>query len=430
MDFTRCVANVLVIGSGGREHALGWKLSQSAYVKKVYFAPGNGGTAENVDIKQNDVEGLVALAKKLGKDCVTVVGPEESLSLGMVDAFAKEGLRIFGPTKEAAMLESSKVFAKEFMRKAGIPTAGFATFSDAAGAKAYIKKQGKPLVVKADGLAAGKGVIVCDNAQQALDAIDKIMVDREFGAAGGRVVVEERLTGEEASFIAMCDGSAIIPLASSQDHKRVFDGDKGPNTGGMGAYSPAPVVDSQLHDRIMKKVMEPAVKEMQKRGTPFKGFLYAGIMIDEKTGEPNVLEFNARMGDPECQPIMMRMESDLYEYIDAAIDGRLAKMPPIRWKDQTAVCVIMASKGYPGSYKKGEAIEGLDSSFEATVFHAGTARDQQGRVVTSGGRVLGVTGIGADARQAIDSAYSAVRKIRWGENGHYYRTDIARRAIR
>jgi phosphoribosylamine--glycine ligase len=424
------VANVLVIGSGGREHALGWKLSQSAHVKKVYFAPGNGGTAENVDVKQNDIEGLVALAKELGMDCLTVVGPEESLSLGVVDAFAKEGLRIFGPTKEAAMLESSKVFAKEFMKKAGIPTAGFGTFSDAASAKAYVKKQGRPLVVKADGLAAGKGVIVCDDERQSFDAIDKIMVDKEFGAAGGRVVVEERLSGEEASFIAMCDGNAIIPLASSQDHKRVFDGDKGPNTGGMGAYSPAPIVDGKLHDKIMKKVMEPVVKEMQKRGTPFKGFLYAGIMVDEKTGEPHVLEFNARMGDPECQPIMMRMESDLYEYIDAAVDGRLGKMPPIKWREQTAVCVIMASKGYPGSYKKGEAIEGLDSEFDATVFHAGTARDTQGRVVTSGGRVLGVTGIGKDARQAIDSAYSAVRKIRWGENGHYYRTDIARRAIR
>jgi len=421
--------NVLVIGSGGREHALGWKLSQSAHVKKVYFAPGNGGTPENVNIKHNDVEGLVALAKKM-PDCLTVVGPEESLSLGIVDAFGKEGLRIFGPTKEAAMLESSKAFAKEFMKKAGIPTAEFATFGDAAIAIDYIKKQDRPLVVKADGLAAGKGVMVCDNARQAIDGIEKIMVDKEFGPAGGRAVVEERLSGEEASFIAICDGKDIIPLASSQDHKRIFDGDKGPNTGGMGAYSPAPVVDSQLHDKIMKRVMEPVVKEMQRRGTPFKGFLYAGIMVNESTGEPSVLEFNARMGDPECQPIMMRMESDLYEYVDAAVEGRLCRMPPIKWKDQVAVCVIMASKGYPGSYKKGETIEGLDSSFEAQVFHAGTARDLQGHVVTNGGRVLGVTAVGTDARQAIDSAYSAVRKIRWGENGHYYRTDIARRAIR
>lgn len=422
---------VLIIGSGGREHALGWKLSQSRHVKKVYFAPGNGGTLENVDIRQNNIEGLVAFAKKLPDDCLTVVGPEESLSLGVVNAFTKEGLRIFGPTKEAAMLESSKVFAKEFMKKAGIPTADFATFSDAADAKDYIKKQGKPLVVKADGLAAGKGVIVCDNALQAIDAVEKIMVDREFGTAGGRVVVEECLSGEEASFIAICDGKSIIPLASSQDHKRVFDGDRGPNTGGMGAYSPAPVVDSRLHDKIMKQVMEPVVKEMQRRGTQFKGFLYAGIMINESTGEPNVLEFNARMGDPECQPIMMRMESDLYEYIDAAVKGTLGKMPQIKWKDRTAVCVIMASKGYPGSYDKGEAIEGLDTSFDAAVvFHAGTTRDRHGRVITNGGRVLGVTGIGDDAGKAIESAYSAVRKIRWGENGHYYRTDIAMRAMR
>jgi phosphoribosylamine---glycine ligase len=421
--------NVLVIGSGGREHALGWKLSQSTHVKKIYFAPGNGGTSENIAVMQNDIDGLVAFAKRL-PDCLTVVGPEESLSLGVVDAFEKEGLRIFGPIKEAAMLESSKAFAKEFMKKAGIPTAEFATFSDAASAEDYIKKQDRPLVVKADGLAAGKGVMVCDSARQAVDAVEKIMVDKEFGQAGGRVVVEERLSGEEASFIAICDGKDIIPLASSQDHKRVFDGDKGPNTGGMGAYSPALVIDSQLHDKIMKSVMEPVVKEMQKSGTPFKGFLYAGIMVNESTGEPSVLEFNARMGDPECQPIMMRMESDLYEYVDAAIEGRLGRMPPIKWKDQVAVCVIMTSKGYPGSYKKGEAIEGLESGFEAQVFHAGTVRDLQGRIVTSGGRVLGVTAVGADARQAIDSAYSAVRKIRWGENGHYYRTDIARRAIR
>jgi len=423
---------VLVIGSGGREHALGWKLSQSPHVKKIYHAPGNGGTSENINIRHNDVDGLVSFAKKIGMDCLAVVGPEESLSLGVVDAFAKEGLRIFGPTKQAAMLEASKVFAKEFMKSAGIPTAAFATFSDAGKARDYIKGHDGSVVVKADGLAAGKGVIVCDTAAQALDAVDNIMVGKEFGQAGARIVVEERLSGEEASFIALCDGRTIIPLASSQDHKRIFDGDRGPNTGGMGAYSPAPVVDSELHNKIVKRVMEPVVKKMQERGTPFVGFLYAGIMVDEKTGEPSVLEFNARMGDPECQPIMMRMKSDLYEYMEAAIDGRLHSMPAIEWHDQTAVCVVMASKGYPGSYKKGEAIEGLDSNFGpgTTVFHAGTARDAQGKVVTAGGRVLGVTSLGADARHAIDSAYSAVRKIRWGENGHYYRTDIARRAIR
>jgi phosphoribosylamine--glycine ligase len=419
--------NVLIIGSGGREHALGWKISQSKKVKKIYFAPGNGGTSENIGVKQNDIAGLMKFAK--GKDLLTIVGPEEPLSLGVVDAFEKEGLRIFGPSKSAAMLEASKAFAKEFMREAGIPTADFAIFTDAKKARDYVAKQKKPLVVKADGLAAGKGVVVCDNANEAIAAIDSMMTKKEFGSAGSKVVIEERLSGEEASFIALCDGKTIMPLASTQDHKRVFDGDKGPNTGGMGAYSPAPVVDGGLYRKIVKQVMEPAISTMKKRGTPFKGFLYAGIMVEG--GEPKVLEFNARMGDPECQPIMMRMKSDLYDYVDAAVDGRLGKMPLIEWKDQTAVCVVMAARGYPGGYEKGEAIEGLDSDLgkDVTIFHAGTARDSQNRVVTNGGRVLGVTALGKDARRAIDNAYSAVRKIRWGDNGHYYRTDIARRAI-
>ncbi|MEW6605755.1 MAG: phosphoribosylamine--glycine ligase, partial [Thermoproteota archaeon] len=407
--------------------ALGWKISQSKRVNKVYFAPGNGGTSENINVRHNDIAGLVAFAK--GKDLLTIVGPEEPLSLGIVDVFEKEDLRIFGPTKAAAMLEASKAFAKEFMREAGIPTADFAIFTDTQKAHDYVFKQNKPLVVKADGLAAGKGVVVCDTADEAATAIYNMMTKKEFGTAGSKVVIEERLSGEEASFIALCDGRTIMPLASTQDHKRVFDGDKGPNTGGMGAYSPAPVVDRVLHEKIVKRVMEPAINTMKKRGTPFKGFLYAGIMVED--GEPKVLEFNARMGDPECQPIMMRMKSDLYDYVDAAVDGRLDKMPPIQWKDQTAVCVVMAARGYPSSYEKGKVIEGLDSSFgtDVTVFHAGTARDTQNRVVTNGGRVLGVTALGKDARQAIDNAYSAVRKIRWGDNGHYYRTDIARRAI-
>ncbi len=419
--------DVLIIGSGGREHALGWKVAQSKRVNKIYFAPGNGGTSENVNIKQNDIAGLLAFAK--GKNLLTIVGPEEPLSLGIVDAFENEGLRIFGPTKAAATLEASKAFAKEFMQEAGIPTANFAIFADAQKARDYVFKQNKPLVVKADGLAAGKGVVVCDNASEAITAIDSMMTKKEFGAAGNKVVVEERLSGEETSFIALCDGKTIMPLASTQDHKRVFDGDKGPNTGGMGAYSPAPVVDSVLYEKIVKRVMEPAINTMKKLGTPFKGFLYAGIMVDD--GEPKVLEFNARMGDPECQPIMMRMKSDLYAYVDAAVDGRLDEMPPIEWEDQTAVCVVMAARGYPSSYEKGKVIEGLDSVFgpDVMVFHAGTARDQQNRVITNGGRVLGVTALGRDARQAIDNAYSAVRKIRWGDNGHYYRTDIARRAI-
>jgi len=420
--------DVLIIGSGGREHSLGWKISQSKRVKKIYYAPGNGGTPNNVDIKQNDIGKLMSFAK--GKDLLTIVGPEEPLSLGIVDEFENENLCIFGPSKTAAMLEASKAFAKQFMRDAGILSAEFAIFTDAQKAKDHVRRQEKPLVIKVDGLAAGKGVVVCDTADQAVEAVDSIMTKKDFGAAGNKIVIEERLTGEEVSFIALCDGKTIMPLASSQDHKRIFDCDKGPNTGGMGAYSPAPVVDSSLHEKIVKQVMEPAIKTMKKRGTPFKGFLYAGIMVGEG-GEPRVLEFNARMGDPECQPIMMRMKSDLHDYIDAAVGGRLDSMPLIEWNDQTAVCVVMAARGYPGSYEKGKVVEGLDSNLgsDVMVFHSGTARDSQNRVVTNGGRVLGITALGKDARQAIDNAYSAVRKIRWGENGHYYRTDIARRAV-
>jgi phosphoribosylamine--glycine ligase len=347
----------------------------------------------------------------------------------------KEGLKIFGPTAAAAKLEGSKAFAKEFMVEAGIPTAKFGIFVDAGEARRYISSQDVPLVIKADGLAAGKGVVVCDDSQQALAAIESITVRKEFGAAGDRVVIEERLDGEEASFIAMCDGETIVPLASSQDHKRVFDGDKGPNTGGMGAYSPAPVVDAGLYEQIVKQVMNPAISTMKKRGTPFIGFLYAGIMVDKKSGRPYVLEFNARMGDPECQPIMMRMKSDLFQVIDAAVHGRLDRIAPIEWSDQASVCVVMASKGYPGRYETGQVIEGLDSSSsnrDVMVFHAGTARDSQGRVLTNGGRVLGVTALGSDAEQAAARAYSTVSQIRWGvrgENGHQYRSDIARRAI-
>jgi phosphoribosylamine--glycine ligase len=423
-------SEILIVGSGGREHALGWKISQSTHVKKIYFAPGNGGTVENIDIMQDDIDKLVSFAKRKN-NMLTVVGPEEPLSLGIVDAFRKGGLRIFGPTRKAAMLEASKVFAKELMRKEGIPTAEFSVFSDAQKAKDYVLKQSKPLVIKADGLAAGKGVVVCDNTDQALSAIDAVMIDKDFGSAGSRVVIEERLTGDEVSFIAICDGKSIMPLASSQDHKRIFDGDKGPNTGGMGAYSPASQVDSELHYNIIKLVMEPAMNAMKKEGVPFKGFLYAGIIVDPVTCKPYVLEFNARMGDPECQPIMMRMKSDLYQYIDAAVDEQLGLMPPIEWKEQTAVCVIMAARGYPRRYEKGKVIEGLDAHFgqDIMVFHGGTTRDSKNRCVTNGGRVLGVSALGKDARSAIDSVYSAVRKIHWGDNDHYYRTDIARRAV-
>jgi phosphoribosylamine---glycine ligase len=422
--------NVLLVGFGGREHALGWKIAQSKHVGKIYFAPGNGGTSENIDIKHNDIDKLVSFAKHQN-NLLTVVGPEEPLSLGIVDAFEKESLRIFGPRKEPARLETSKAFAKEFMHDAGIRTPEFAIFSDAQEAKDYVVRQSRPQVIKADGLAAGKGVVVCDGAEQAIAVIDSMMIRKEFGAAGTKVVIEERLSGEEVSFIALCDGKTIMPLAPSQDHKRICDGDKGPNTGGMGAYSPTPVIDSELHEEIVKDVMQPAMIAIRKRGAPFKGFLYAGIMIDENTKKPYVLEFNVRMGDPECQPIMMRMKPDLYEYVNAAVDGRLESMSQIEWKNQMAVCVIMAARGYPGSYENGKVIEGLNTEFgpDVMVFHAGTARDSQGRIVTNGGRVLAVTALGEDARRAIDNAYSAVRKIRWGENDHYYRTDIARRAI-
>jgi phosphoribosylamine--glycine ligase len=423
-------SDVLIVGSGGREHALGWKISQSSSVDRVYFAPGNGGTSINLDIKQNDITGLLSFAR--GKEnLLTIVGPEEPLSLGIVDAFAKEGLRIFGPTASAAKIEASKVFAKEFMTEAGISTARFGIFTSADEAKDYVTNQSTPLVIKADGLAAGKGVVVCDNAEQAMEAIDSMMVRREFGSAGDRVVIEEKISGEEASFIAICDGNTIVPFASSQDHKRIFDGDRGPNTGGMGAYSPAPIIDDSIHRQIIEQVMNPAIRTMKKRGSPFTGFLYAGIMVDEISGKIYVLEFNARMGDPECQPILMRMKSDLFEYIGAAIDGRLDKLPPIDWSGQTAVCVVMAAKGYPASYERGKVVEGLNSQpdNDVMIFHAGTTKDSQGRVLTNGGRVLGVTSLGEDAEQAADKAYSVVRRISWGENDHQYRTDIARRAI-
>ena len=422
--------NVLIVGFGGREHALGWKISQSKHVSRIYFAPGNGGTYENIDIKHNDVDKLVSFAKRQS-NLLTIVGPEDPLSLGIVDVFEKEGLRIFGPRKEAAMLETSKAFAKEFMHDAGILTAKFAIFSNPQKAKDYIVRQNRPLVIKADGLAAGKGVIVCDSVDQAITAIDSMMIKKEFGSAASKVVIEERVSGEEVSFITLCDGKTIMPLAPSQDHKRRFDDDKGPNTGGMGAYSPAHVIDRDLHEKIVKDIMQPAISAIKKRGTPFKGFLYAGIMLDESTKKPYVLEFNVRMGDPECQPIMMRMKSDLYEYVDAAVGGRLDSMPQIEWKYQTAVCVIMAATGYPGSYEKGKIIEGLNSDFgpDVMVFHAGTAMNPQGRIVTNGGRVLGVTALGKDAMHAISNVYSAVKKIRWEENGNHYRTDIARRAI-
>ena len=363
--------NVLVVGSGGREHALGWKLAQSKQVGKVFFAPGNGGTTNNIPINPDEIDKLIEFAKN--NDCFTVVGPEAPLSKGIVDRFAEHNLGIFGPTKEAAQLESSKIWAKQFMQRNDIPTAPFGIFDDAKEAKQYVESLNYPVVIKADGLAAGKGVIVCDGKKEALDAIDEMLVKNTFGSAGTNIVIEKRIDGIEASYIALCDGITAIPMATSQDHKRIFDNDRGPNTGGMGAYSPTGVITEEMAQKIQKNIIEKTIHAMKKEGIPFKGFLYAGIMI--KDGEPYVLEYNARMGDPECQPIMMRMGSDLYEYLLASYHGTLGLLPQITWKNQTAVCVVLASKGYPDSYPKNEKILGLDSVDDnnTMVFHAGTA---------------------------------------------------------
>ena len=417
------MTDVLVVGSGGREHALGWKLTQSKKIGKVYFAPGNGGTINNVEIAVDDIDGLAKFATE--KNCLTVVGPEVPLSLGIVDAFAQKGLRIFGPTKAAAQLESSKVWAKNFMKRNGILTAQFEIFDDAKEAKEYAKSIDYSLVVKADGLAAGKGVIVCNNTSEVIDAIDEMLIKNSFGEAGSKIILEERIDGIEASYIALSDGNIAIPMATSQDHKRIYDDDKGPNTGGMGAYSPTPVISSYLEEIIQKDVIDKTVDSMKKEGNQFKGFLYAGIML--KDGKPYVLEFNARMGDPECQPIMMRMESDLYDYIDASIGGTLSKLPSISWKKQSAVCVVLASKGYPGLYPKNEEISGLDlQDKNSFVFHAGTKREND-KILTNGGRVLGVTALGDTLDSAISNAYSRIEKISW--QNKYFRKDIGKKGL-
>ncbi len=420
--------NVLVIGSGGREHALAWKLSQSPRVSKVFCAPGNAGIASVatcVPIGADRIDELLAFARSetIG---LTVVGPEDPLSRGIVDTFEKEGLRIFGASQHAAEIEASKSFAKYLMNKYRIPTASGETFTSVKKARAYVEAKGAPLVVKADGLAAGKGVMVCHTVKEALAALDRIMVEREFGDAGRKVVVESCLTGEEASFLAFTDGKTVLPLPTSQDHKPVFDDDQGPNTGGMGAYSPAPVVDRYLHRRIMNEIMIPTVKAMASEGRPYKGVLYAGLMIDGDT--PRVLEFNGRFGDPEAQPLLMRLKTDLVEIMEAVIDERLDQVR-IDIDPRAAVCVVMASGGYPGKYTKGYSIEGLDRAGrmrDVMVFHAGTAL-KDGAVVTGGGRVLGVTALGDSIGKAIQKAYQAVGKISW--NNVQYRKDIGGKAL-
>jgi phosphoribosylamine--glycine ligase len=419
---------VLVVGSGGREHALVWKIAQSPRVKEVVCAPGNGGIsriARCIAIAADDLEGLARFAQDEKID-LTVVGPELPLTMGIVDLFQKEGLTIFGASKGAAQLEGSKAFAKDLMKKYNIPSAEYRVFDDHDQAVAYIKKEGAPIVVKADGLAAGKGVFVAATVEEALEALDVIMVKRIFGEAGERAVIEECLVGEEASFIAFSDGEHVLPMASSQDHKPIFDDDQGPNTGGMGAYSPAPMVTPAVHDRIMSEIMIPTVKALAAEGHPYHGVLYAGLMIN--AGEPKVLEFNCRLGDPETQSIFMRMKGDLVPVMKACIDGGLAAVE-IAWDPRTAVCVVMASQGYPGSYEKGKVIKGLEvvEGMEGVYcFHAGT-RVENGNYLTAGGRILGVTGLGKGIKEAMDVTYRAVAEITW--DGAYFRTDIGEKAL-
>ncbi|MFA5027891.1 MAG: phosphoribosylamine--glycine ligase [Candidatus Methylomirabilota bacterium] len=419
---------ILVIGGGGREHALVWKLKQGPEPRQIFAAPGNAGIAQLadcIDIGASEVRRLAEFAAEQAID-LTVVGPELPLTLGIVDEFEARGLRIFGASRRAAILEESKVFAKQLLRKYKIPTGFFQAFDRIEEARRYIRDVGAPLVVKADGLAAGKGVVVCQTVAEALDAATRIMEQRAFGDAGARLVVEEYLTGEEASFLAFSDGETILPLASSQDHKPVFDGDRGPNTGGMGAYSPAPVIGEAIHQEIMDRIMTPTVRAMAAEGRPFKGVLYAGLMIQD--GAAKVLEFNVRFGDPETQPLLMRMESDLVPVLEAVIDGRLADAA-IRWRPQPAVCVVMAAGGYPGVHATGREIHGLDEAArleDVMVFHAGTKPAQRG-FVTAGGRILGVTARGDSIGTAIARAYDAVACIRWDEV--HYRTDIGRRAL-
>ena len=425
--------NVLVIGGGGREHALAWKLAQSSKAQQVYVAPGNGGTARDARLKNVALTDPVALADfaQANKVALTVVGPEAPLSAGVVDVFRARGLRIFGPTQAAAQLESSKAFAKDFMARHGIPTAHYATFTDPAAAHAHIDQVGAPIVVKADGLAAGKGVVVAMTLDEAHAAVDFMLVDNTLGvvhnAGGARVVIEEFLVGEEASFIVLVDGKHVLALASSQDHKRLGDGDTGPNTGGMGAYSPAPVVTPNVHAKAMQEIILPTVAGMAKDGIPFTGFLYAGLMIDAQ-GRPKTLEFNTRMGDPETQPILMRLKSDLVDVLLHATDGTLDKVE-LDWDRRLALGVVVAAAGYPADPRKGDAITGLPVDREdAVVFHAGTAIDDTGTLRVTGGRVLCVTALGESAKLAQQKAYEHLGGIRI--DGAQYRRDIGHRAIK
>lgn len=419
---------VLVVGGGGREHALVWKIAQSPLVEKVYCAPGNPGTAalaENLPIAVDQLDKLLAFAYE-NKIDLTVVGPEQPLSLGIVDLFESHGLKVFGPSQKAAFIEGSKAFSKDLMKKYNVPTAAYGVFTDQTEAEAFIRATGAPIVVKADGLAAGKGVIIAQTCEEAIAAVQDMLSGNAFGSAGSRVVIEEFLTGEETSFLVITDGKNVIPLASAQDHKAIFDGDKGPNTGGMGAYSPAPVVTADIHEKAMQQVIQPTVDGMAAEGRPYRGVLYAGLMV--KDGQVKTLEFNARFGDPECQPLLMRMKSDIVPVLLAVANGDLGTAG-IDWHEKAAVCVVMASEGYPGDYRKGDVIKGLDMAAqidEVYVFHAGTGQ-KDGDCVTNGGRVLGVTALGNSVQESITTAYKAVNCISW--NGVQFRTDIGKKAL-
>ncbi len=420
---------VLVVGGGGREHAIAWKLAQSARVARVLVAPGNAGTArepgiENVPVQAEDIEGLIALARGRSVD-LTVVGPEAPLVAGITDRFAAQGLRIFGPSAAAARLEGSKAFTKAFLASHGIPTAHHAEFTDPAAAAAHVRTQGAPIVIKADGLAAGKGVVVARSEAEALAAVANMLSGQAFGDAGRRIVIEEHLAGEEASFICVVGGGEAVPLASSQDHKAAGEGDTGPNTGGMGAYSPAPVVDKTVHTRIMREIVRPTVAGLAAAGMPYTGFLYAGVMIGAN-GAPRVIEFNCRLGDPETQPLLLRLRSDLLDLVEAALDGHLSKVHP-QWDDRAALGVVMAAAGYPGRYDRGHPIAGLDADMPHTrVFHSGTTGDGD-RIVTAGGRVLCVCGLGENVAEARRRTLDRVSMIAW--DGAWYRRDIGHRAL-
>ncbi len=427
--------NVLIVGNGGREHALAWKVAQSSRVGQVFVAPGNAGTAadaENVDVAVDDIDGMVRFAKSNNVD-LTLVGPEAPLCAGMVDAFEESRLRVFGPSRAAAQLEGSKVFCKQLLRNADVPSADFHVFDRAEIATRFIMERYPsetdrvPVVVKADGLAAGKGVIVCSQREEALDAIERIARAREFGAAGNRLIIEDRLDGQEASVLAITDGRTLVTLPPAQDHKPAQDGDKGPNTGGMGAYCPAPIVDAERLAWIEEHVLVPTVHAMKRGRTPFRGVLYAGLMMTHQG--PQVLEYNVRFGDPECQPLLMRLKSDLVDVIEATIDGNLEQLGGLDWDPRPAVCVVMASEGYPGPYQNGKPIRGLDEAARlpgVKVFHAGTSL-QGDQVVTSGGRVLGVTAMGATISEAKRQAYAGVKCIRW--DGAWCRKDISDKAL-